>query len=79
MVLYLGPAAVEALLAIRPEEAVTDAVTPVFKPPPRHHPAASAAGSAGGWAPRLAGHHRTLWAGWYGPGPVGCRASPSPS
>ena len=30
MVLYLGPAAVEALLAIRPEEAVIDAVTPVF-------------------------------------------------
>ena len=30
VVLYLGPAAVEALLAIRPEEAVIDAVTPVF-------------------------------------------------
>ena len=29
-VLYLGPAAVEALLAIRPEEAVIDAATPVF-------------------------------------------------
>ena len=30
VVLYLGPAAVEALLAIRPEEAVIDVVTPVF-------------------------------------------------
>ena len=30
VVLYLGPAAVEALLAIRPEEAVIDAATPVF-------------------------------------------------
>ena len=30
VVLYLGLAAVEALLAIRPEEAVTDAATPVF-------------------------------------------------
>ena len=30
VVLYLGPAAVEALLAIRPEEAVVDVVTPVF-------------------------------------------------
>ena len=30
MVLYLGLAAVEALLAIRPEEAGTDAATPVF-------------------------------------------------
>ena len=30
VVLYLGQAAVEALLAIRPEEAVTDAITPVF-------------------------------------------------
>ena len=29
-VLYLGPAAVEALLAIGPEDAVIDAVTPVF-------------------------------------------------
>ena len=29
-VLYLGPAAVEDLLAIRPEEAVIDAATPVF-------------------------------------------------
>ena len=29
-VLYLGPAAVEALPAIRPEEAVIDAVTPAF-------------------------------------------------
>ncbi len=28
--LYLGPAAVDALLAIRPEEAVADAATPVF-------------------------------------------------
>ena len=47
-----------------------------LQPPPRHHPAASAAGSAGGWAPRLAGHHRTLWASWYGPGPVGCGVRP---
>ena len=30
VVLYLGPAAVQALLAIRPEEAVIDASTPVF-------------------------------------------------
>ena len=30
VVVYLGPVAVEALLAIRPEEAVIDAVTPVF-------------------------------------------------
>ena len=30
VVLYLGPAAVEALLAIRPEEAVIDASAPVF-------------------------------------------------
>ena len=29
-VLYLGPAAVEALLAIRPEDAIVDASTPVF-------------------------------------------------
>ena len=47
-----------------------------LQPPPRHHPAASAAGSAGGWAPRLAGHHRTRGAGWDGPGPVGCGLRP---
>ena len=47
-----------------------------LQPPPRHHPAASAAGSAGGWAPWLAGHHRTLRAGWDGPGPVGCGVRP---
>ena len=47
-----------------------------LQPPPRHHPAASAAGSAGGWTPRLAGHHRTLRSGWDGPGPVGCGVRP---
>ena len=76
VVLYLGPAAVEALLAIRPEEAVIDAVHSGLQPPPRHHPAAPAAGSAGGRAPRLAGHHRTLGAGGDGPGPVGCGVRP---
>ena len=58
VVLYLGPAAVEALLAIRPEEAVTDAVTPVFNLHPdtirrRLQQAARAAGLPPGW-PRLA-------------------------
>ncbi len=52
MVLYLGPAAVEALLAIRPEEAVIDAVTPVFNLHPdtirrRLQQAARAAGLPG--------------------------------
>ena len=52
VVLYLGPAAVEALLAIRPEEAVTDAVTPVFNLHPdtirrRLQQAARAAGLPG--------------------------------
>ena len=52
VVLYLGPAAVEALLAIRPEEAVIDAVTPVFNLHPdtirrRLQQAARAAGLPG--------------------------------
>ena len=52
VLLYLGPAAVEALLAIRPEEAVTDAVTPVFNLHPdtirrRLQQAARAAGLPG--------------------------------
>ena len=52
VVLYLGQAAVEALLAIRPEEAVTDAVTPVFNLHPdtirrRLQQAARAAGLPG--------------------------------
>ena len=52
MVLYLGPATVEALLAIRPEEAVIDAVTPVFNLHPdtirrRLQQAARAAGLPG--------------------------------
>ena len=76
VVLYLGPAAALALLTIRPEEAVIDAVTPVFNLHPdtirrRLQQAARAA-----WAPRLAGHHRTLWAGGDGPGPVGCGVRP---
>ena len=52
VVLYLGPAAVEALLIIRPEEAVIDAVTPVFNLHPdtirrRLQQAARAAGLPG--------------------------------
>ena len=52
VVLYLGPAAVESLLAIRPEEAVIDAVTPVFNLHTdtirrRLHQAARAAGLPG--------------------------------
>ena len=52
VVLYLGPAAVLALLAIRPEEAVIDAVTPVFNLHPdtirrRLQQAARAAGLPG--------------------------------
>ena len=52
VVLYLGLAAVEALLAIRPEEAVIDAVTPVFNLHPdtirrRLQQAARAAGLPG--------------------------------
>ena len=52
VVLYLGPAAAEALLAIRPEEAVIDAVTPVFNLHPdtirrRLQQAARAAGLPG--------------------------------
>ena len=52
VVLYLGPAAAEALLAIRPEEAVIDAVTPVFNLHPdttrrRLQQAAQAAGLPG--------------------------------
>ena len=52
VVLYLGPAAFEALLAIRPEEAVIDAVTPVFSLHPdtirrRLRQAARAAGLPG--------------------------------
>ena len=52
VVVYLGPAAVEALLAIRPEEAVIDAVTPVFNLHPdtirrRLQQAARAAGLPG--------------------------------
>ena len=52
VVLYLGPAAVEALLAVRPEEAVIDAVTPVFNLHPdtirrRLQQAARAAGLPG--------------------------------
>ena len=52
VVLYLGPAAVEALLAIRPEETVIDAVTPVFNLHPdtirrRLQQAARAAGLPG--------------------------------
>jgi integrase len=52
VVLYLGPAAIEALLAIRPEEAVIDAVTPVFNLHPdtirrRLQQAARAAGLPG--------------------------------
>ena len=52
VMLYLGPAAVEALLAIRPEEAVIDAVTPVFNLHPdtirrRLQQAARAAGLPG--------------------------------
>ena len=52
VVLYLGPAAVEALLAVRLEEAVTDAVTPVFNLHPdtirrRLQQAARAAGLPG--------------------------------
>ena len=78
VVLYLGPAAVLALLAVRPEEAVTDAVTPVFNLHPdtirrRLHQAARAAGLPG-WRD-ITGHS----------GRVGMaqtcrlRASPSPS
>ena len=52
VVLYLGPAAVLALLAVRPEEAVIDAVTPVFNLHPdtirrRLQQAARAAGLPG--------------------------------
>ena len=52
VVLYLGPAAALALLAIRPEEAVIDAVTPVFNLHPdtirrRLQQAARAAGLPG--------------------------------
>ncbi len=52
VLLYLGPAAVEALLAVRPEEAVIDAVTPVFNLHPdtirrRLQQAARAAGLPG--------------------------------
>ena len=52
VVLYLGSAAVEALLAIRPEEAVIDAATPVFNLHPdtirrRLQQAARAAGLPG--------------------------------
>ncbi len=64
VVLYLGPAAVEALLAIRPEEAVIDAVTPVFNLHPdtirrRLQQAARAAGLPG-WRD-ITGH-----SGWVG-------------
>ena len=76
VVLYLGPAAVEALLAVRPGGGGDRRGHSGLQPAPRHHPAASAAGSAGGWAPRLAGHHRTLGAGGDGPGPVGCGLRP---
>ena len=71
MMLYLGPAAVEALPAIRPEEAVIDGSTQVFGLHPdtirrRLQQAARAAGIPG-WRE----NHRTLGAGRNGPGPVG--------
>ena len=76
VVLYLGPAAVEALLAIRPEEAVIDAVTPVFNLHPdtirrRLQQAARAAGLPG-WRD-ITGHSGRVG---NGPGPVGCGLRP---
>ena len=76
MVLYLGPAAVEALLAIRPEEAVIDAVTPVFNLHPdtirrRLQQAARAAGLPG-WRD-ITGHSGRVG---MAPGPVGCGLRP---
>ena len=78
VVLYLGPAAVLALLAIRPEEAVIDAATPVFNLHPdtirrRLQQAARAAGLPG-WreSPDTRG-------GWGWPRTCRPRASPSPN
>ena len=70
-VLYLGPAAVEALLAIRPEDAVVDASTPVFG----LHP--DTIRRPGGGTPRLAGDHWAFGSGGDGPGPVVSGVRPS--
>ena len=77
-VLYLEPAAVEALLAIRPEEAVIDAATPVFGLHPTlsggacSRPPGRLGSPAGGTSPDTRGG-----LGW----PRTCRrlGSPSPS
>ena len=77
-VLYLGPAAVEDLLAIRPEEAVIDAATPVFglHPTPSGGACSRPPGRLGSPAGGTSPDTRVGWA-W----PRTCRppASPSPS
>ena len=72
-VLYLGPAAFEALLAIRPEDAVVDASTPGLRPPSRHHPPPGRRDSPAG--------RRSLGirVGWGWPRTCRQRGSPFPS